>query len=491
MTDIVAQDVRRRRWLVLASSFYVQFNCGGLSSTNGLFMVEFIKTFDESAATLSWIFTILFFMVAILTPVSGYLTSMYGAQKVVASGAIIVVVGLVMTAFTDSLPLLFLTFSVLIGTGIAVIYIPALSIVAEYFTDRYAFANGIAGVGAGVGFMIFSPLVETLIQVYGWHGTFLILAGLFANIFVCAMIMKPVAKTTKKHNKEPFQMESNTSSQEGSASDTTVSGLRDSSRVNSPDGYTPVQDDEQTPESAVDGEHGGRCSTSNKKTGRNIFSVIYHMWGFYIFPRYPCMAVLIVCMMGFGIAMVMYMMWIVVRAVDIGISRMNAAALMTALGMSSVTGRLSHGWFVDLKVIPPMALLASMFALNALSVLTYTLVTNYVIMVIACVGIGLSHGVGIPMFNVCTKEIVQLRDLPNAIGLIFFVQGTFGGMALIFAGELYDNMGDSRMPLFVAVIFCAIALVTSTAAVCVNCYGSRNKVKAPEREGPENVSTDH
>ncbi|XP_070553720.1 monocarboxylate transporter 12-like isoform X2 [Ptychodera flava] len=394
---------------------------------------------------------------------------------------------MVTTAFTDNLPLLFFTFSVLIGTGIAVIYIPALSIVAEYFTDRYAFANGIAGVGAGVGFMIFPPLVETLIQVYGWHGTFLILAGLFANIFVCAMIMKPVAKTTKANNKESFQMEFNTGSQEGPVSDTTQPGLRDSSS----DGYTPVQDDEQTPESAVDGEHGGRCSTSNKKTGRNIFSVIYDLWGFYIFPRYPCMVVLIVCMMGFGFAVIMYMTWIVVRAVDIGIPRMNAAALMTAFGVSSVTGRLFHGLFVDLKVVSPMALLASMFVLNATSVLTYTLVTNYVIMVIACIGIGLSHGVGLPMFTVCTREIVQLRDLPNAIGLIFFVQGAFGGMALIFAGKLYDIMGDSRMPLFLAVMFCAIAVVTSTVAVCVNCYRSRNKLEVPEKEGPKNVSTDH
>ncbi|XP_070552814.1 monocarboxylate transporter 12-like [Ptychodera flava] len=482
MTKTGPQDITRRRWLVLASCFYIQFLCGGVVSANGVYMAEFLKTFDESAAALSWMFTIPWLMTAILTPVTGYLTSVYGAQKVVAVGAIFIVVGMVTTAFNDSFTLLFFTFSVLLGTGFTVIYIPSVSIIAEYFTDRYAFANGMAAVGGGLGNIIFPLLVQTLIQIYGWHGAILITAGLSANAFVCALIMKPVTKTTETRKEKTLEMEFNIHSEEESASDTTRSGPHNSSRDKNLDGFIPLQDDDRTTEKAIDHEHDGRQAYSNKKTRRNICSVIYRMWGIYICPRYPRMTILLVCMMGFGIAFVTYMTWIVVRAVDVGIPRMQAAALMTAFGVSSVIGRLSHGWFVDLKLISPMALLASMFVLNATSVLTYTLVTNYVVMVIACVGIGLSHGVCLPMFTVCTREIVELGDLPSAIGLIYFVSSSCGGMVLTFSGKLYDNTADSRMPLLVAVAFCVLAIVTSTVAVCVNCYRSRNQSKASKRE---------
>ncbi|XP_070552838.1 monocarboxylate transporter 12-like [Ptychodera flava] len=474
MTKSGAQNISRRRWFVLASCVYIQFICAGSMSANGLYMVEFLKTFDESTVTLSWMFTILYLTGAIFTPVAGYLTSIYGTRKVVAVGAIIMTFASGAIAFIDSLVLLFLTFSILFGSGAALVYVSSMPIIADYFTDRYALANGITWVGGGLGTMIVPPLVEALIQVYGWHGTFLIISGLCANNFVCALIMKPVTKTAIKQDKEPSEKQSDTDSLQEYKSESNESINSHSNRVHGPDGYTSVQETEKSTDDAIDAEHqGDRQASSNKTARSSIFSVIYRMWGFYIFPKYPRITVLVVCMIGFGAAMITYYMWIIVRAVDIGIPRMQAAALMTAFGVSSVIGRLCHGWFVDRKLILPMALLASMLMLNAISILIYNLVTSYVIMVIACVGIGLSHGVCLPMFIVCTREIVRLEDLPSAIGLIFSTNSICGGLVLTFAGKLYDDTGDSKMPLFVAAMFCGSAAVICTMAVCVNRYRSR------------------
>ncbi|XP_070552830.1 monocarboxylate transporter 14-like [Ptychodera flava] len=267
MTKTGPQDITRRRWLVLASCFFVHFICGGGMSANGIYMVEFLKTFDESAETLSWVFTIPWLITALITPVTGYFTSVYGARKVVAVGATFIVVGMVTTAFTDSVHLLYLTFSVSLGTGFTVIYIPSLSIIAEYFTDRYAFANGMATVGGGLGNIIFPLLVQTLIEIYGWHGAILITAGLSANVFVCALIMKPVTKTTEKRKVKTLEMQYNIHSEEVSAFDITESGPHDSSRVKNLDGFVPLQDDDRTTENAINHEHDGRRAYSNKKQG--------------------------------------------------------------------------------------------------------------------------------------------------------------------------------------------------------------------------------
>ncbi|XP_070553914.1 monocarboxylate transporter 12-like [Ptychodera flava] len=458
------------RWLILASTFYIQFVCAGIMSTNGIFMVEFLRYFDEGATAISRMFTLQFLVGAIISPIVGYLTSVYGARKVVAAGAILHTVAMVTTAFSDSLLHLTVTFAIVPSISTLMIYLPPMSVIAEHFTDRYALANGIAWVGGGVGTLAFPPMVEALIQVYGWHGSFLIIAGLFANTFACAMTMKPASATSPSGSEVSSDLALNeTPGSENAMTDDQC----DTKRTPNREGYAPIGVSEKKPRAspiAVDDQQMTRTEqfdtkrTGNRegyapigdsetkptatslaavhdqqvtnKTGRgNICLVISRMWGLYILPRYPRVTILVVCMAGFGIAMLAYLVWIVVRAVDIGIPGMKAAMLMTIFGIHSVIGRIGHGWFVDFQLITPMSLLALVLNLSLICASIYTFTTNYVIMAIACAGLGLSQGAVLPMFVVCAKEVVLIEDLPNVIGLIFCVQGVFGGIFMTLAGK--------------------------------------------------------
>jgi len=77
------------------------------------------------------------------------------------------------------------------GFGNSLMYLPSVVIISGYFERRRALATGIAVCGTGVGAMTFAPLVEWLLEVYGWRGTLLIEAGLLLNCCVCGVIFLP------------------------------------------------------------------------------------------------------------------------------------------------------------------------------------------------------------------------------------------------------------------------------------------------------------
>lgn len=77
------------------------------------------------------------------------------------------------------------------GLGNSFMCLPSVVIISGYFERRRALATGIVLCGTGVGAMTFAPLVEWLLEVYGWRGTLLIEAGLLLHCCICGVIFLP------------------------------------------------------------------------------------------------------------------------------------------------------------------------------------------------------------------------------------------------------------------------------------------------------------
>ena len=65
-----------------------------------------------------------------------------------------------------------------LGVGFGLMYLPSIVIVSYYFTRHRALATGFAVCGSGIGILICAPVARHLLQLYGWRGANLILAGL-------------------------------------------------------------------------------------------------------------------------------------------------------------------------------------------------------------------------------------------------------------------------------------------------------------------------
>jgi MFS transporter, MCT family, solute carrier family 16 (monocarboxylic acid transporters), member 14 len=74
-------------------------------------------------------------------------------------------------------------------------YLPAIVMVGYYFDKRRALATGIAVCGSGIGTVILSPVGSGLLEVYGWGGTHVILAGIVLNGIVFGAFYRPLTHT--------------------------------------------------------------------------------------------------------------------------------------------------------------------------------------------------------------------------------------------------------------------------------------------------------
>ena len=71
-----------------------------------------------------------------------------------------------------------------LGMGFGMIYLPSVVSIMEYFSKKRALATGIAVCSSGVGTFAIAPIINTLLNAYGWRGTVLMEAGMILNVVV-------------------------------------------------------------------------------------------------------------------------------------------------------------------------------------------------------------------------------------------------------------------------------------------------------------------
>lgn len=177
-------------WVVVFASFMINMIADGITFSFGVYNVEFLKYFGDSKGKTAWIGSIFMATPLLSGPIASYLTDRYGCRKVTIVGSITACIGFLLSAVSDSMEMLFLTFGIIAGVGLSLCYVAAVVIVAYYFDKRRSFATGISVCGSGIGTIIFPPIIQYLISEYGWRGSTVLLAGIFLNMSVCGALMK-------------------------------------------------------------------------------------------------------------------------------------------------------------------------------------------------------------------------------------------------------------------------------------------------------------
>ncbi|KAJ8923173.1 hypothetical protein NQ315_001727 [Exocentrus adspersus] len=177
-------------WLVVLACFYINMISDGVGFTFGLLYIEFLHEFNASKSATSWIGSLFMSIPLIAGPIGSALVDKYGCQPMTVLGGLICTVGFVLSSYTRSIGLLYVTFGVIGGLGLGLCFVTAVVSIAFWFEKRRTVALGLAASGTGFGTVIFSPLSTCLLNEYGWRGTVLIIAGFFANMCVCGMMMR-------------------------------------------------------------------------------------------------------------------------------------------------------------------------------------------------------------------------------------------------------------------------------------------------------------
>uniref|UniRef100_T1JKY7 Major facilitator superfamily (MFS) profile domain-containing protein n=1 Tax=Strigamia maritima TaxID=126957 RepID=T1JKY7_STRMM len=186
-------------WVVVFAAFMTNLIADGITFSFGVMYVEFVNYFKQSKGKTAWIGSLFMGIPLLAGPIASALTDRFGCRKVTIAGALLAALGFVLSSMSESVELLYFTFGVMSGFGLALCYVAAVVIVAYYFDKRRSFATGLAVCGSGIGTFIFAPLTQYLIAEFRWQGTTLILAGFFLNIVVCGALMRDLEWTKKKY----------------------------------------------------------------------------------------------------------------------------------------------------------------------------------------------------------------------------------------------------------------------------------------------------
>src|SRR5919108_772726 len=159
---------------------------------------EIIQDFNISYGTAAWIFSAYLIVAAVMTPVAGRLSDLYGKKKVLITLLIIYIAGLTAGGFADNISFLLAT-RLIQGFGLAAVP-AAFSLLRDTFPPaKLAIAIGVFGSAYSAGSVVGLLTGASIIQNFGWHATFL------AIVPFSALVTLMIAKFVKENNKEQQQ----------------------------------------------------------------------------------------------------------------------------------------------------------------------------------------------------------------------------------------------------------------------------------------------
>lgn len=132
---------------------------------------DLIKDFHVSYSISSWILTAYLITAAVMTPIAGKLSDIYGKKKVLLTIMVIYAMGVSMAGFSTNIYFLLITRAIQ-GFGMSVFPI-VFSIVRDKFPrEKISIGNGVISSMISAGAVIGLLVGGTIIKDYGWQATF-------------------------------------------------------------------------------------------------------------------------------------------------------------------------------------------------------------------------------------------------------------------------------------------------------------------------------
>ncbi len=161
------------RWRVVAGGIICQF-CAGMVYSWSIYVNPLIEKYGWSRSSVSLTMSLTTLLIPIIMIFAGKMLPKKGPTKVIMIGAVSLTLGLIISNFATSLPMLYLGFGILGGIGVGFIYGVPIATCVKWFPDKKGFISGMSVAGFGLGSIVFAPICTGLIAAMGPNRTFLI-----------------------------------------------------------------------------------------------------------------------------------------------------------------------------------------------------------------------------------------------------------------------------------------------------------------------------
>lgn len=139
--------------------------------------IESIYNVDKFLSGVPYMTALFFF--SVFMAIGGQLYSKYNTKVVASIGVLFISIGFILTSFATSITMITITYGVIVGIGVGILYGLPLRIVTQLNSKNIGFLTGVVLLGFGLSPLVFAPLINSLIISQGLSSTFLVLGVIY------------------------------------------------------------------------------------------------------------------------------------------------------------------------------------------------------------------------------------------------------------------------------------------------------------------------
>ena len=366
-------------WVVIAAAFSVLFLSYGLQFSYGVFVTGMASELGWSRADTALPYCLYVFGYSVMSAVTGRATDRYGPRAVITTGAVLLGAGWGLSALVTARWQINLTLGVLAALGMSVAWVPCNATVARWFTRRRGFAVALASSGTSFGNFLVPALAAMAVAAAGWRVT-------LGSLALLSAVLMLVAARYMVRDPETLRLW--------------------------PDG-------DATPPSAAALAYGSTVREVIWTEPFLMLIAIYLLTWLAVFVPFVHAAA---------------------YAEDLGLNKVAAASVISAIGIGGVCGRLISGLASDrLGHLPT---LVAIFALQGAAFLAFAAADGLYLLWAAAVLFGCGYGGGVTVLAPLCADLFGRAHVASVVGAIFAIAASPAAVGPWVAGWIYDSTGS-------------------------------------------------
>ena len=390
-------------WVIVFVSALIMMVFAILISSRGIFLTALTEWFNWDRGVISGAYSVSFIVSGSLALFSGRLADKFGPRIMIIFLGLLVGSGLILMSMVSSIVHVYLIWILLIGVGSSCGITPLLSTIPKWFNKRRALVIGITFAGFSVGGITWPPVIERLVANVGWQSAYMI-AGLITLVIITALAQL-MRKNPQKMGLQPY-------------------GEREQAQ--------------STPR-VLDLAATGITLTQALKTTsywlialcRFSFMFVFQLIAVHIFPH----------------------------AVDIGLSQIIAATIISITAISNTISKLLVGFVADRIGYRLTLFLSAAVLVLSLIVLIFSkeLWHFYAFALLFGLAWGISGVVQVTLIS----GIFGPRSLGTIFGSLEIFLTVGGAIGVSLAGIIFDATGSYNTPFIISIVQASLVMVFS------------------------------
>jgi OFA family oxalate/formate antiporter-like MFS transporter len=156
-----------------------------------VFRIPLTKAYGWTIPEVTYVFEVTIFIVGFAAFAGGLWMRRSGPRPVAFTAAVLYGTGTILAGFATTLPLMFLSYGLILGVGLGFGYIVPIATLVKWFPDKRGLITGLAVAGFGAGSLVTAPVANSLIASDGVGRTFQILGCAYLLLVsFCAIWMR-------------------------------------------------------------------------------------------------------------------------------------------------------------------------------------------------------------------------------------------------------------------------------------------------------------